>query len=104
MLTSHNIKQWFWLHKWSSLICTLFLLEICLTGLPLIFADEIDHLLNPPLSYAIVPSSTPMVNLDTITTIAKRHYPGQYIQSMFIDDDEPKVFVTMAPTMKNDDK
>ena len=32
-------------HKWSSLVCTLFLFMLCLTGLPLIFHDEIDQAL-----------------------------------------------------------
>lgn len=33
-----------WVHKWSSLICTLALFMLCLTGLPLIFHDEIEGL------------------------------------------------------------
>ena len=32
-------------HKWSSLVCTVFMLLLCLTGLPLIFHHEIGHLL-----------------------------------------------------------
>ena len=31
-------------HKWSSLVCTVFLLMLCVTGLPLIFHDEVDLL------------------------------------------------------------
>ncbi|WP_069206517.1 PepSY-associated TM helix domain-containing protein [Sphingomonas panacis] len=36
------LRRWRWLHEWSSLACTLFLLILCATGLPLIFADEIE--------------------------------------------------------------
>ncbi|WP_078672886.1 PepSY domain-containing protein [Chitinophaga eiseniae] len=38
-------KRWFNWHKWSSLICTLFLLMLCVTGLPLIFHEELDKIL-----------------------------------------------------------
>ncbi|OYX96123.1 MAG: hypothetical protein B7Y74_02340, partial [Novosphingobium sp. 35-62-5] len=31
-----------WVHKWSSIVCTLALFMLCLTGLPLIFHDEIE--------------------------------------------------------------
>lgn len=37
-----SLRRWRWIHEWSSLLCTLFLLVLCLTGLPLIFSDEID--------------------------------------------------------------
>ena len=43
-LTSRSVRTWAWLHKWSSLVCTVFMLLLCLTGLPLIFHHEIDHL------------------------------------------------------------
>jgi len=36
-----SIRRWRRLHTWSSLACTAVLLSACLTGLPLIFADEI---------------------------------------------------------------
>ena len=39
------MRFWVWAHKWSSLICTAFLLVLCVTGLPLIFRGEIDHAL-----------------------------------------------------------
>jgi uncharacterized iron-regulated membrane protein len=29
-----TIKTWAWVHKWSSLVCTVFMLLLCLTGLP----------------------------------------------------------------------
>ena len=41
-MTQRAIRLWFLVHKWSSLVCTIFLLMLCITGLPLIFHDEID--------------------------------------------------------------
>ncbi len=43
-MTSSTIRIWYLVHKWTSLICTAFLLMLCLTGLPLIFHDEIDRM------------------------------------------------------------
>ena len=44
MTAASTIKTWYWIHKWTSLVCTIFLLIICLTGLPLVFHHEIEHL------------------------------------------------------------
>ena len=38
-MQSRAIRIWAWVHTWTSLICTVFLLMLCLTGLPLIFHD-----------------------------------------------------------------
>lgn len=103
MSTLKNIKRWFWWHRWTSLICTLFLLLLCVTGLPLIFEEEISGWLNPT-HYAALPTNTPTANLDGIVRTAKQHYPKQLITSVYVDDDEPQVLVSMAPTMKPDDK
>lgn len=43
MLSIKTIKTWYWIHKWSSLLCTTFFLLFCLTGLLLIFRRELDH-------------------------------------------------------------
>jgi uncharacterized iron-regulated membrane protein len=31
-MNSRKVKAWTWVHKWSSLVCTLFMLLLCLTG------------------------------------------------------------------------
>lgn len=98
-----SIKRWFWWHRWTSLICTLFLLLLCLTGLPLIFAEEIDGWLNPT-HYAEMPANTPTANLDGMINQAKQRYPKQLLTSFFIDDEEPQVVISMAPTMAPTDK
>jgi len=98
-----SIKKWFWWHRWTSLICTLFLLLLCFTGLPLIFEEEIDGWLNPT-HYEQLPANTPRANLDPLIKEAHRRYPQQVITSMMIDDDEPQTLIFMAPTFKPDDK
>ncbi|HTJ12646.1 MAG TPA: PepSY-associated TM helix domain-containing protein [Dinghuibacter sp.] len=95
-------KRWFWWHRWSSLVCTLFLLMLCVTGLPLIFGDEIDHWLNPT-HYEDLPASTPLTDLDSLVQRSLTLYPDQRVTSVFVDDDEPQVLVNMAPTWCWDD-
>ena len=40
-MTVTTFKNWYLIHKWTSLVCTIFLLLLCLTGLPLIFREEL---------------------------------------------------------------
>jgi uncharacterized iron-regulated membrane protein len=97
-VTRNAFRRWFWLHKWSSLICTAFLLVICVTGLPLVFRDEIGAWLDHGPPYASVPDGTQAVSLDNVVGAARALYPGQIIASIFIDDDEPRIMVAMAPS------
>ncbi|WP_249780863.1 PepSY domain-containing protein [Bradyrhizobium sp. dw_78] len=90
------VRRWFWVHKWSSLVCTAFLLLLCVTGLPLVFRDEIGSWLDHDPPYASVPEGAPIVSLDSVAKTARRLYPGQVIGSIFIDDDEPRIMVYMA--------
>lgn len=47
------IRARYWVHNWSSIVCTGFLLMLCATGLPLIFHDEIDALMGLPAGVAL---------------------------------------------------
>lgn len=94
-MTFLSIRRWSSIHRWSSLVCTLFLFVICVTGLPLIFADEIDDWLTPHV-YAPLPGGTPLVSLDRLATTGHAMYPNEVITSMFVDDDEPQVYVWFA--------
>ena len=87
-------------HKWTSLVCTAFLLLICVTGLPLLFAEEIDGWLSPGPPYPTLPAGTPNASLDRLTGLARELYPGEIITSMFLDDDEPRVVVSVAPSWR----
>jgi uncharacterized iron-regulated membrane protein len=71
-----TVRGWYLAHKWTSLVCTAFLLLLCVTGLPLIFAEEIGHLsgAEPEVS-APAPGARP-VNLDTLVAKAQATYPG----------------------------
>lgn len=92
-----SIRRWSIVHRWTSLVCTLFLLAICVTGLPLLFSDEIDGWLSPHV-YADVPAGTPPASLDRFVAQAHASYPGEVVTSVFVDDDEPQAYVWMAPS------
>ncbi|NMK47545.1 PepSY-associated TM helix domain-containing protein [Achromobacter sp. Bel] len=96
MTAASTIKTWYWIHKWTSLVCTIFLLIICLTGLPLVFHHEIEHWLDDAKPLSDVPANTPPANLDKLVASAKSMYPGEVIDYLFFDPDEPQVWVGMA--------
>ena len=92
------VRKWSFVHKWTSLICTAFLLMLCITGLPLIFHEEIDHLLGNEPEPASMPPGTPKASLDTIVAAGLARRPGQVVQYAVWDQDEPNVVIlNVAP-------
>ena len=99
MLSPTAIRRWSWTHKWSSLICTVFMLLLCLTGLPLIFHHEIGHLLGTEVEAPAMPDSTPRASLDTVIAAAKAVHPERMVQFVSQAEDDDKVwFVTLTHT------
>jgi len=90
-MNSHTIRRWSRLHKWTSLICTAFLLTLCVSGLPLVFRDEIDELLYPSIGPAAVPPGTPDASLDQVVAAAISHHPGEVTQFLIWARDDPGV-------------
>lgn len=97
MLSSRRLKLWSVVHTWSSLVCTAFLLLICLTGLPLVFFDEIRDWLEPRV-YAELPAGTPNADLAVLAVAAHELFPQHVITTLSLDDDEPQAYVWMAPS------
>ena len=101
-MTNRTIAGWFLVHKWTSLVCTIFLLMLCLTGLPLIFHDEIDRLTGEPPRYGMpgVGSSGTapgLLPLDTMLARALAARPGEVPVFMAFDNDQPSMTITTAP-------
>ncbi|MBT2339037.1 MULTISPECIES: PepSY-associated TM helix domain-containing protein [Pseudomonas] len=98
-MKSKTIRRWSFVHTWTSLICTVFLLMLALTGLPLIFHHEIDHLLGDAPELRQMPADTPQLDLAQLVKKAKAHRPGEVVQYFAWDEDEPNGVITiMAPT------
>ncbi|WP_232494794.1 PepSY-associated TM helix domain-containing protein [Novosphingobium kaempferiae] len=101
-MTRSSIRAWFLIHKWTSLVCTVFLLMLCLTGLPLIFHDEIDVLTEgaPQVGLPGVASSSNapgLLPLDTIMRKALATRPGEVPLFMAFDNESPLMTVTTGP-------
>jgi uncharacterized iron-regulated membrane protein len=90
-MTARSVKWWSLVHKWTSLVCTLFLLMLCITGLPLIFHDEIDDLFKSEATARELPTDTPQAPLSRLVDAAKARYPQRYIQVLGWDDDRANV-------------
>lgn len=96
------IRKWVWLHKWASLMCTVFLLMLCVTGLPLIFHDEIDGLVEPEPVFGMpgVGSSGTtegLLPLDAMLARALANRLGEVPLYMAFDNDQPAMTITTGP-------
>lgn len=102
-MKSTTIRRWSFIHTWTSLICTVFLLMLALTGLPLIFHHEIDHLLGNAPELREMPADTPRLDLQQLVKAAEAHRPGEVLQYFGWEDDEPNGVTTiMAKTAGTD--
>ncbi|PZR34905.1 PepSY domain-containing protein [Caulobacter segnis] len=95
-MTRDIVRIWTLIHKWASLICTAFLLMLCLTGLPLVFHDEIDRALNHAPNIVATPGQR-LLNDDQVLDIALRARPGEVPLFMSFDVDRPVINVTTGP-------
>jgi uncharacterized iron-regulated membrane protein len=94
-----GLKGWSWVHRWSSLVCTGFMLLLCITGLPLIFHHELDHLLGDAIEAPAMANEHPRASLDRVLAAARARYPARVVQfASQPDDDDTLWFVTLAPT------
>lgn len=95
-MKSQTVRRWSVVHTWSSLICTLFLLMLAITGLPLIFHHEIDHLLGDAPHYREMPADTPRLNLEQLVKAAEAHRPGEVMQYFGWDEEDPNGVVAIT--------
>ena len=97
-----SLRRWSWVHKWSSLICTLFMLMLCITGLPLIFHHEIDDLLHEEVRPRRCRPARRMP-----ASIHRRQrlspFPGQVPHFLIWDRDEPNaLMVSIGKSLEAD--
>ncbi len=99
MLSPKAIKYWYLTHKWSSLLCTVFLLLLCVTGLPLIFHDEIDQLSHGQELEVVGPKDSE-TSLDTIVSRAGMEKPDWQMMFLTWDQDSPVISAVLGPSMQ----
>ncbi|MDO8306577.1 PepSY domain-containing protein [Herminiimonas sp.] len=98
------LRRWAWIHKWSSLVCTVFMLLLCLTGLPLIFHHEIGHLLGTEIEAPEMAADAPRVSMDRVMEVAQAQHPGKGGMFASQEEDDDRVwFVTLSDTPTSED-
>ena len=99
-MSRRAIRIWYLIHKWTSLIPTVFLLMLCLTGLPLIFHDEIDAAMAGDAEAALSgpPSAEAGLPLDGMLDKALAGDPGSVPLFMAFSQDSPLLTVTTGPS------
>jgi uncharacterized iron-regulated membrane protein len=95
-MSTAALRRWVAVHRWTSLVCTLFLLMLCVTGLPLVFRSEIGDWLDDGPAYVSLPPETPRASLDAIVAQAQQSRPNNVVTSLFVDRREPQILVFMA--------
>ena len=98
-MTPRTLRAWSWLHKWSSLVSTLFLLVLCLTGLPLVFHHQIGGWLGTEVVSPKMAADAPRASLDQVMVAARSRFPskvGMYVSQE--PDDDTIWYVTMGDT------
>jgi uncharacterized iron-regulated membrane protein len=91
-MTPIATRRWAWIHKWSSLVCTVFMLLLCLTGLPLIYIHEIDHAMGWETEAPAMAASTPKASIDKVIAAGMAEYPGKIMMYMSQEPDEPNIW------------
>src|SRR5690606_39572077 len=76
-----KLRTWSFIHKWTSLICTIFLLLLCISGLPLIFHEEIEHLSGEAEAPEMA-ADTPELSMDRMVEAAQKRYPEKVVRYM----------------------
>lgn len=99
MLSAKTVKIWYVTHKWTSLVCTVFLLMLCITGLPLIFYHELDHLLGNAVDAPVMTAGSGKASLDSIVGAGLAKYPKEFVRYLYWDEEDPNlVYLTLVPS------
>lgn len=99
MMDVRSLRRWYQVHKWTSLVCTVFLLMLCITGLPLIFGHEIEHLLGRGVEVEEMPGVAADADLETMAAKVRAQRPDKPIRFLSWDDDYPVAYFTASPAI-----
>ncbi len=94
-------RIWSKVHTWTSLISMLFMLLLAITGLPLIFHEEIAELTEERFVPPNLIRQAPAAPVDDVLRAAQASRPGDHVLFVNWRDEQPGVVVvTMSPTPK----
>jgi len=96
-MKARTLKVWIFIHKWSSLISSAFLLVLFVSGLALVYRAEIDGLMgfhNDHDSHA----NRTAVSIDQLVDAGIQRFPDKVVQYIVWNQDTPNtVLLAMAP-------
>ena len=92
-MSIRSLRTWTWIHKWTSLVCMLFMMLLCLTGLPLIFTHEIRHLSGDEIEAPAMAAGTPRASLESVVAAARAYRPGLVPLYLFAEEDAPDLWL-----------
>jgi len=79
------------------------MLLLCVTGLPLIFHEQIDDLLHSQVKAADAPAGTPLANLDDVMAAVRAQKPDMVPHFLIWDRDDPNaLMVSVGKTIDSD--
>lgn len=96
-MSPRTVRVWSRIHSWTSLACTLFALMLCVTGLPLIFQEELR-----PHPELLVRSHGPAPSIQSLVDRALAARPGEVMPYLYFDAEEPLLKVPTAPLLTSD--
>ena len=85
-----------WLHRWTGLAMTLFLIVVGLTGTLLAFRAQLDRVLNPQLFVSAGPKQRPL-DLAALALRAEQQEPR--VRAAYYSIEEGQVVMSVAPRM-----
>jgi len=95
-------RAWSWLHKWSSLVSTVFLLVLCLTGLPLVFHHQIGAWLGTEVVAPPMPADAPRATLEQVVAAANARFSSKTVMYVSQEPGDDAIwYVTMGETARS---
>lgn len=92
-ISTGALRRWAWVHKWSSLVSTPFVILLCITGLPLIFHHEIGHITGTEVDAPKLEHPTSKADLDAVVAAARQHHPQDAVQFLYREVNEENLWI-----------
>lgn len=100
MASARAVRIGIVVHRWSALLSTVVLLVLCVTGLPLVFRDEIVGMLEPAAGQVGAPGKA-RADLDAMVAAARGPqglFPGETVRWISFEQGRHEVWVALAPS------
>lgn len=93
------MRYWYKIHKWTSLICAIFFLLLCITGLPLLFKQEISSYnsrQNTEISQRTASYAELWAGVDAGEKLIQQQYPHKIIRAITAEPEKGRILFRMA--------